>query len=125
VLSSPPMEPGYYSKRPLWVELRWRLLGVRRFLVKFVPWFLTRLLAAAFVLFVALVAYHWYSGADVDYAVRMAVNDYKVLVRCPHEGKYVLAFVRRPPDLFILAPETDRVLAGDWPKDVCQGRYPP
>ena len=83
-----------------------------------------RLLAAAAILTLALVGWHWARGASLADALRMMADDYRLLAACPAEFGRIRAFVaRNAPDG---APASMSARhGGGWAGRVCDGSLAP
>lgn len=92
--------------------------------MRWLRWLGPRLLAAAALLTLALVGWHWARGAPLGDALRMMADDYRLLAACPAEAGRVRAFAGRatPDD----GPASMSARHGDgWTARVCDGSLAP
>ena len=79
------------------------------------------LLVLAAVVNLAVGGYHWVEGATPSSAVRMLVDDYRLVVSCPTASERILDFVTRPPPLDGDYQPMSVRHGEDWEKLVCAG----
>ncbi len=76
-----------------------------------------------FLLFLGLSAYHWINVGSLNDAPRMALNDFKVAVRCPTKPKTVLQFVDRDALKALAIRVAPLFGEEDWVGEVCDGVF--
>ncbi len=83
-------------------------------------WFIVRLFVLAALITTAVTAYHWYTGAPLDFALRMMTDDFRLVATCPTEIEAILGFALRSPAQKDYLPMSSRY-GDDWVVQVCAG----
>ena len=120
-------EPGTPFSPNREKQLRWNYPRRRSILSRWnrgfwclVTWVAVRAFVLAALIGVGVTAYHWHNSASIESALRMVIDDYRLVTACPTETDVILNFVRRPPSQSNDSPMSARY-GDDWARQVCDG----